>query len=376
MRFSTVYAIIVGSSFCFLLLLNCLPLIVSLVKYLTPAMSKYLIYNNILYRHQYFGPWSSADVLVHFVYITEAGLRAGTLSVTNLIPLFGGPHLSTIADLLGLTLNTVKKMHRPAGVTATLLALFHSISIITSRPAFPLSQTQNLFAVIGISSLCCILLFSLPLFQRRTYELFLRAHHALAVLSAYAIWRHLPSTETFPRCYVYIFVCLFVFMCLLQVSLIIYQNGFFRYRLARAEITHEHGAIRLYIHTQKSLRVQAGQYINVWMPSVSFSSVFQSHPFVVISWAAKAQDCLELFIQPRRGFTRELLSCTGNSPVTNALVVFSGPHGRSIPMDDSENILLVASGFGIAAHLPYLKQLIHGSLWPLLNSYSEDAQRK
>jgi len=25
-----------------------------------------------------------------------------------------------------------------------------------------------------------------------------------------------------------------------------------------------------------------------------------------------------------------------------------------------ENILMIANGFGIAAHLPYLKQLIHG----------------
>ena len=29
-------------------------------------------------------------------------------------------------------------------------------------------------------------------------------------------------------------------------------------------------------------------------------------------------------------------------------------------MDDGENILIVASDFGIAAHLPYLKKLIHG----------------
>ena len=39
---------------------------------------------------------------------------------------------------------------------------------------------------------------------------------------------------------------------------------------------------------------------------------------------------------------------------------FSGPHRKSIPMDDCENILMAAGGFGIAAHLPYLKQLIHG----------------
>ena len=44
----------------------------------------------------------------------------------------------------------------------------------------------------------------------------------------------------------------------------------------------------------------------------------------------------------------------------NPWVLFSGPHGNSIPMDDCENIFIVASGFGIAAHLPYLKQLIHG----------------
>ena len=29
-------------------------------------------------------------------------------------------------------------------------------------------------------------------------------------------------------------------------------------------------------------------------------------------------------------------------------------------MDDYDNILMVASGFGIAAQLPYLKRLIHG----------------
>jgi hypothetical protein len=41
--------------------------------------------------------------------------------------------------------------------------------------------------------------------------------------------------------------------------------------------------------------------------------------------------------------------------------MFSGPHGASVPMDDYESILMVASGFGIAALGPYLKQLIHNS---------------
>ena len=44
----------------------------------------------------------------------------------------------------------------------------------------------------------------------------------------------------------------------------------------------------------------------------------------------------------------------------NPLVLFSGPYGKSIPMDDYKNILMIASGFRITAHLPYLKQLIYG----------------
>lgn len=81
---------------------------------------------------------------------------------------------------------------------------------------------------------------------------------------------------------------------------------------------------------------------------------------MVISWAEKPQEHLDLFIEPRRGLTRELLYHAKNTHAMNPLVMFSGPHGKSIPMDDSENILMVASDFGIAAHLPYLKQLIHG----------------
>ena len=44
----------------------------------------------------------------------------------------------------------------------------------------------------------------------------------------------------------------------------------------------------------------------------------------------------------------------------DALVLFSGLYRKSIPIDDCENILTVASSFGIAALLLYLKQLIHG----------------
>ena len=113
MDISLIYAIIIGGSFGLLLLINVLPLIARLVRYLSPLVSKHLIYRYILHRHQLLGPWSRADVLVQLIYIagniccfefwdttiSQVGLRAGTLAMINLIPLFAVPHLSTLADL-------------------------------------------------------------------------------------------------------------------------------------------------------------------------------------------------------------------------------------------------------------------------------------
>lgn len=79
---------------------------------------------------------------------------------------------------------------------------------------------------------------------------------------------------------------------------------------------------------------------------------------MVTSWADGKQKSLDLFIEPRRGLTRDLLSHTG--AVGSRLVLFGGPHGISAPVGEYETILIIASDFGIAAHLPYLKQLIHG----------------
>ena len=198
----------------------------------------------------------------------------------------------------------------------------------------------------------------MPLFRRPSYELFLRSHQALAALSAYSIWRHLSNLAA--RLYLYIMAGLFLLMCIAQTGMVIYQNGVFYYARARARITHEYGAVRVRIQLQKPLKVKAGQAINLWIPSVSFWSFLQSHPFVVISWAETPQNYLDLFIEPRRGLTRELLYHARNGHIMNPLVLLSGPHGKSVSMDSCQNILMIASDFGIAAHLPYLKQLIDG----------------
>ncbi len=169
MDVSQVYAIVIGGIFCVLLLLNGLPWIARLVRYLSRVMSKHMIYRYVLHRHRLLDPWSRAGVLLHLMYIagnitclslglshtnvqistfSQAGLRAGILSVVNLIPLFAGPHLDLLADLLGLNLNTVRQIHRSIGVMTVLLVVFHVMVAVASRSSFALGLPRNLFAVI------------------------------------------------------------------------------------------------------------------------------------------------------------------------------------------------------------------------------------
>jgi NAD(P)H-flavin reductase len=74
---------------------------------------------------------------------------------------------------------------------------------------------------------------------------------------------------------------------------------------------------------------------------------------------------LKLFIQPRNGLTRKLLSyIKENQPPREFEVVckalFSGPHGISIPVNKYTTVLMVASGIGIVPQLSYLRSLIRG----------------
>ena len=122
--------------------------------------------------------------------------------------------------------------------------------------------------------------------------------------------------------------------------------------------------IKITVMVPYRLQVKAGQYINLWIPSVSFGSFLQSYPFVVASCEEGKQTTLELLIGPQRGLTSKFLHNStygsGSMQANLLLALFTGAHGLSAPLADFETVFLVASGLGIAAQLPYLRQLIRG----------------
>jgi hypothetical protein len=163
------YAITLGGVFLTLILVNLLHL--NRLTYLTylPSFARtslrrlwrYLIYPYLVHRHRFLPPFTLADLLTQLIYIAgnsfclaycstieKAGLRAGTLSLINLIPLFFGPHLGFAADVLGLSLGAFRNVHRSAGLVSSGLVLFHTAVAVKSHTEFALSSTKNVSAVV------------------------------------------------------------------------------------------------------------------------------------------------------------------------------------------------------------------------------------
>ncbi|KAF4611366.1 hypothetical protein G7Y89_g15647 [Cudoniella acicularis] len=161
-------------------------------------------------------------------------------------------------------------------------------------------------------------------------------------------------------------------MFIAQCVNIIYRNTAFGRGFTQASISSVNDIVQIRLELPRKLKVD-GEYVGLWLwnPAVSFWSFLHIHPFVVTSWSEAKQEHLDLFIQPRRGFTQKLLNYSkrneslsyseNKSNVSSScLALFTGPHGTRAPVGEYETVLMVAGGFGIAAQLPYLKQLIYG----------------
>jgi predicted ferric reductase len=314
--------------------------------------------------------------------VKQAGARAGTLAMINLTPSFFAFHLSFLADLLGISLSNYRRIHRMTGWMSFFLGVIHALATIHRDPLFLRDIPKNLYAVIvsrwnvpsfenmrliipqGGSSLGLLMLLSLPFLRKPSYELFLRSHQALAVLSLYALWQQLRSKSLLVRICLCVSTGMLGLTSCLQLCSILYRNASFRRGFPRARMIKTIGGIKVTVLVPSRLQMKAGQYINLWIPSISFWSFLQSHPFVVASWTEGEQTTLELLIGPQKGlsskFLRNSTYGSGSALADLCLAVFSGPHGLSAPLAEFEIVLLVASGLGLVAQLPYLQHLIRG----------------
>ena len=157
----------------------------SVASYFAPfcsRMFKYLTYSYVLRRHALIGPWTAITVLavmicvaINIVCLTlgttdwsQAARRAGTLSIINLGALFSGLHLNFLASLLGLSLATVRVIHRSASLIALSLAGFHIVvGAVTDKSAFQRAALKPSALIVRFSRSCTApRLITLRLLQR------------------------------------------------------------------------------------------------------------------------------------------------------------------------------------------------------------------
>ncbi|KAJ5276525.1 uncharacterized protein N7525_002882 [Penicillium rubens] len=382
-----IYAITAGGIFAVLLLIRTISLLAGCGHLFSLIVSQHLTLPFVIRRHRFLGPWTRAGVFLHLSYaainifllffriksLTGAGRRAGELALVNLIFPLSTIHLAYLADLLGIKWNSCRKIHRATGWMAVALLSFHIIAAVQGQGfTFPLREQQNLFTMLAAISLGALALHSIPWFRQWSYEVFLRGHQILAGLFVYGTWQHLPLQSASSKIYLFVAVGTFVLTFLLELITLLYNNGLFagngtpRAIVSFSAMESKEGLVVNAVHIRvllpRRVKVQAGQYINLWMPSVSLCSWMQTHPFTVTSWSKGKQDTVELLVKPCSGFTADLLrhapAAAGSS--VSFLALFTGPHGVSEKVSNYESILLLASGSGIAVAIPYLKKMIYG----------------
>ncbi|KAH9205194.1 hypothetical protein DL95DRAFT_492294 [Leptodontidium sp. 2 PMI_412] len=113
--------------------------------------------------------------------------------------------------------------------------------------------------------------------------------------------------------------------------------------------------------------IKPGQFVYLRVRGRDFhlSDKFQTHPFMITWWDLKESTprlqgvsgskgpSITILIQPANGLTRRI----SNTEFLQS-VSFEGPRGRSLPLEEYENVALVAKGIGLAGILSYAKHII------------------
>lgn len=93
----------------------------------------------------------SSNSLLIFLRMTDtksAARDAGKVALLDMAVFYLGHHLSSVADLLGVSLRTMKSIHRNMTLPFVLTVTFHLVVLRPSRPVFTTPLSPQLYGVI------------------------------------------------------------------------------------------------------------------------------------------------------------------------------------------------------------------------------------
>jgi len=194
-------------------------------------------------------------------------------------------------------------------------------------------------------------------------EIFLPAHFLLSLGALLALWNHLKLKQLFAHVYVLAAFCLWGSFIALDLLCYILRNfSFSRPPLGRTKVAligppdNRREMMRLDVVVPRPWSMKAGHYVYLWMPGVNFWSILHSDPFTIAWWQEQeGRLTLSFLVKPTHGVTEAL------AKQEHSLFTFiGGPHGITSQMGDFGTVVMITSGVAIAAHMPYIKELVEG----------------
>ena len=194
------------------------------------------------------------------------------------------------------------------------------------------------------------------------YEWFLNSHLLLAAIALLAIWRHLP-TKTAAAKFFKIGICQWAIMSAFHWGLFARRNFVYGRPFATAVVTplsdgsEESQVLQVDITAPRPWRVWAGQHVFLSIPGLGIFTGLRGHPFVIAWWNHdRGGLTISILVTSKNGFTREL---SRNANKTFRAFI-DGPFGIPHDFGAYGTVIMIATGIGIAGHMPYLKDLVSG----------------
>ncbi|KAG8665062.1 uncharacterized protein FPOAC1_013040 [Fusarium poae] len=295
-------------------------------------------------------------VLINAKDIAEACSRAGKLAFINLIIMYISPCLDFIASVLRFRLRAQRRIHASVGYVVAMLSTIHVVGSFSRHGWSIVNQEHNRYAALALAGIYFVLIPIRTFPSWIPYEMLLSVHYLAAGWLGFAMWRHIPTDTNFSRIFLYVISGIFVGSLTWQVGETVYTNGWWFQSVSLGQ-NGSYDYIQVRMALRKPVKVEPGQYINLWIPLGPLSGV-QSHPFTVANWSTHAQTELKVFVDVNRGLTSKLRDAVKRGLKSN-IGLYMGPYGSTTDMKGYETILLVATGLGVVAVAPYLQWLVH-----------------
>lgn len=279
--------------------------------------------------------------------------------------------------LTGISYESLNIWHRRLGEVLCLEALLHGLGMVgvwytIFRPLHwsLLRFMLETVCLLGLSALVCyetLYLTSLGSFRQRWYELFLCSHVFLQAAALPILWFHHAGSRP------YVGIALGIFL----LDRIVYRLGIkSQYFEARGEVLEDGKTVR--IGTDVEVRPtgilssmfgrnvtrgwEATDHVFLSVSGMSRKHAFQAHPFTIASAAPRTGTTtagLELLIRAQEGFSSDLLRELQTRK--DLRIRLDGPYGSSHArhlLEDSEVVILMAGGSGIAVGWPLVQHLL------------------